>query len=79
MESTVIKDYTKLSDAQLESNIHRGYEQAVNEGRRRGWAVTLPGVHMGIDGKYYALRSTVIANSPRPGTAGEKERSKERA
>ena len=34
-ELSIIKDYTKLTDAQLEANVLRGYEEAIIEKKRR--------------------------------------------
>jgi len=61
--ATIIKDYTKITDAQLESNIFQGYEEAIAEGRRRGWTILTPGLYRNMDGKYHALRTTLIART----------------
>lgn len=65
--TSIIKDYSKLTDNQLYENVCRGWDDAITEARRRGWNILTPGLHLGIDGKYYALNQTVIA---RPGKTG---------
>jgi len=58
-QPSIIKDYTKLTDAQLKANILKGYEEAILEQARRDKRIT---IYQMPDGDWAATAEGIITD-----------------
>ncbi|MBA7611563.1 hypothetical protein ES703_18789 [subsurface metagenome] len=65
-EKGIIKDYSKLRDWELEINIKKGYEDAIAEGRRRGWTILTRGQYSTLTGETVDIPGIMIMRSGNP-------------